>query len=59
MCSSDLSLFNPAAALKRGYAIVKKGSQYIISTKQVSSGDKLSIQLSDGKIKAVVQGELK
>ena len=54
-----VSLFNPAAALKRGYAIVKKGSQYIISTKQVSSGDKLSIQLSDGKIKAVVQGELK
>lgn len=49
------SLFDPRAALKRGYAIVKKGSLHIQQTAQVKARDKLSIELSDGKINAVVE----
>jgi exodeoxyribonuclease VII large subunit len=51
-----LTVFDPAAALKRGYAIVKKGGAYIKSVGQVSAGDRLAIQLSDGKISAKVAG---
>ncbi len=49
-----LGIFDPAAALRRGYAIVKKGGAHISSVKQVSRGDHLAIQLSDGKINANV-----
>lgn len=51
-----LSVFDPAAALRRGYAIVKKGRAYIKSVEQVTAGDRLAIQLSDGKISAKVAG---
>lgn len=49
-----LGVFDPAAALRRGYAIVKKGGAHISSVKQVSRGDRLAIRLSDGKINADV-----
>lgn len=49
-----LALFNPEAALKRGYAIVRKGSRLITKTGMVASGDRLDISLSDGKIGATV-----
>lgn len=45
-----VSLFDPKAALKRGYAIVKKGSRHVTSIRQVTSRDKLSLELADGKI---------
>jgi len=48
-------LFDPRAALRRGYALVSKGQKYIKSVKQVSGGDKLKIQLSDGTIGAIVR----
>lgn len=47
-------LFNPASALRRGYAIVKKGNQYLSSATQVVEGDRLSIELRDGKIYVLV-----
>lgn len=49
-----ISVFDPAAALRRGYAIVKKGEAHITSVRQVGRGDGLSIQVSDGKINAIV-----
>jgi exodeoxyribonuclease VII large subunit len=47
------SVFDPQAALKRGYAIAKKGAQIITSTKQLKSGDELNLQFRDGIIKAI------
>lgn len=44
------SLFNPEAALKRGYAIVRKQGRIITSTKNVRTGEHLSVALSDGKL---------
>lgn len=52
-----IGVFDPAAALRRGYAIVKKGRVHISSVKQVSRGDSLAIQLSDGKISATVSSK--
>ncbi len=49
-----LAVFDPAAALKRGYAIVKKGKAHISSVKQVGRGDSLAVHLADGKISASV-----
>lgn len=49
-----IGVFDPAAALRRGYAIVKKGRAHITNVGQVSAGDCLAIQLSDGKINANV-----
>lgn len=51
-----IAVFDPRAALKRGYAIVKKGQAHITSVGQVNGGDSLAIQLSDGKISAKVAG---
>lgn len=48
-------LFDPRAALRRGYAIVRRGVNHIASTKSVASGDRLSIELRDGKISATVE----
>jgi exodeoxyribonuclease VII large subunit len=45
-------VFNPQAALKRGYAIIKKGTTHITSRKQLRSGDKIQLQLVDGAINA-------
>jgi exodeoxyribonuclease VII large subunit len=45
--------FNPAATLKRGYAIVRHNNLIVRSPRQVSGGEKLMIQLSDGNLGAV------
>ncbi len=50
-----IGVFDPAAALRRGYAIVKKGGAHISSVKQVSTGDRLAVTLADGKIKATAE----
>lgn len=49
-----MSVFNPRSALKRGYAIVSRGSKHISSISGLKTGDKLSIQLSDGTIGAKI-----
>lgn len=50
-----ISVFDPRAALKRGYAIVSRAGQNITSIKKIKSGDRLDIQLADGTIGAKVQ----
>lgn len=50
-----VGIFDPLSALKRGYAIIKKGRAHISSVKQVSRGDNLGIDLSDGKINATAK----
>jgi exodeoxyribonuclease VII large subunit len=50
-----ITVFDPAAALKRGYAIVQKGKRNITSVKQVKTGDKLLLHLADGKIKSIAE----
>jgi len=45
-------LFDPLAALRRGYAIITKGQSYISSVKQISAGDQLNLRLADGTLKA-------
>jgi len=44
------TLFDPHAALKRGYAIASKAETHVSSIKQVKLNDSLAVQLSDGKI---------
>lgn len=50
-----ISLFDPLAILKRGYAAVSKEGEYISSVEQVNAGDKLKLRFHDGTIGAVVQ----
>ncbi len=53
--SAQLETLNPQATLSRGYAIVRKGQTVITQTGQVSQGDDLLIQVSDGEFGATVQ----
>ena len=46
-----LNASNPTRLLARGYAYATKDGQNVKSVKQVASGDKLSVTLSDGKVK--------
>lgn len=52
-----ISIFNPYAALKRGYAIIVKNSSYVKSVKQVANGDRLGLKVSDGTINVVVSNK--
>jgi exodeoxyribonuclease VII large subunit len=52
-----VNVFDPRAALKRGYAIVSRQGRHISSINKVSLGDKLSVQLSDGTIGAKVESK--
>jgi exodeoxyribonuclease VII large subunit len=55
--SSRLSALNPEATLARGYAIIRhEGDTRVVSrVGQVSPGDRLSVRVSDGEFKSVVQ----
>lgn len=46
-----ITLFNPRAALARGYAIVSLGAAYVSKVAQVKPGDSLNVELADGKLK--------
>jgi exodeoxyribonuclease VII large subunit len=52
-----LSALNPAATLRRGYAVVRRADdgRVVASVGQVSSGDRLSVQVSDGQFDSTVQ----
>jgi len=52
--AAQLATLNPEATLDRGYAIVRKGQTVVTGTKQVSQGDDLLIQVSDGEFGAQV-----
>ncbi len=51
-----ISVFDPRAVLKRGYALISKTGRHISSVRSLSRGDKLDIELSDGTIGAKVEG---
>ncbi len=50
-----LEALNPRAVLKRGYAIIRRGTNNIARVGQLHEGDILAIELQDGSIKAKVQ----
>ena len=49
-----ISALNPLAVLLRGYAVVYKNDKVITSVSDTEKGDEITIKLSDGEIKAVV-----
>ena len=49
-----LIAYDPAAALKRGYAILRDGQQAITSVKKLKSGQKIAIDMSDGQAQATI-----
>lgn len=50
-----ISALNPLSVLMRGYSIVYKDDNVIFSEKEVNTGDKIRIKLSDGELNAVVE----
>jgi exodeoxyribonuclease VII large subunit len=54
-----VALFDPQAALRRGYAIVSRGSRHVSKIGQVKTGDQLGIRLADGTINATATKILK
>ncbi len=54
-----LSSLNPQATLARGYAIVRRedNGRVVSRVAQVSPGDRLSVQVSDGMFGAIVRGK--
>ena len=51
---SKLETLSPLLTLKRGYAITKKDNKVISSVKNISKGDRLDIELTDGIINTEV-----
>lgn len=54
-----LNILNPASYLMRGYSYVKmdKDGELVVSLKQISIGDKISVFLRDGNISAIVKSK--
>lgn len=50
-----IKLFDPEAALARGYALVSQQGKYLKSVAGVKAGDKLNLKLVDGTIKTAVE----
>ncbi len=50
-----IRLFDPAVALRRGYAMVSLKGRYVKSVRQIKIADRLSVILADGKIETVVE----
>lgn len=55
--SSKLEGLNPVSVLARGYSIAEKDGQVVSSKSQLKINDEFSLELSDGKIKAIVTGD--
>ena len=45
---------SPENVLKRGYAMIKKNEQLVVSAKQIEAGDKVQIIMHDGEINSTV-----
>lgn len=54
-----LELLSPENVLKKGYAVVLKEKQIVRSIKDVTSGDRISVNLKDGTLEAVVESTRK
>lgn len=50
---------DPKEVLRRGYALVRAGSKIIRRAADVAPGERLAVQLGEGSITAVVEGNLK
>jgi len=53
--SAQLETLNPQATLSRGYAIVQKGNVVVMQADQVSPGDDITVQVSNGEFGAKVK----
>ena len=49
-----LEALNPQAALRRGYAVIRSGTQVIKSAKLLKTADRISLQLHDGSAEATI-----
>lgn len=47
---------NPLSIMRRGYAYVKSGTKFVKSSGDVTEGDTIQVNLSEGSIMATVQG---
>lgn len=50
-----LGVFDPSAALRRGYAVVRSRGRHVFKAGSLKPGDELNIQLADGTIGAEVK----
>ncbi|MBI3510586.1 MAG: exodeoxyribonuclease VII large subunit [Bacteroidetes bacterium] len=50
-----MKLLSPENVLKRGYAMVLKNDQPVVSSKNISAGEKLEIRMKDGTLKTIVE----
>ena len=55
--SAKLESLNPLSVLSRGYSIAEKDGVVITSSSQLNKGDNFTLEFSDGKIKATVNGD--
>lgn len=51
-----LAVLDPQAALRRGYAVIRKAGAVVRSTQQLQVADDISVQLVDGIINAKITG---
>lgn len=52
-----LTAYDPTAALRRGYALVRRGDTVVRSVQSVSVGDAVALQLHDGIATATITGK--
>lgn len=52
--SSELKQLDPEAVLSRGYSMVRKDNEIITTVQKLSSGEEITVRLSDGEVKAVI-----
>ena len=50
-----LDILSPLSALKRGYAIIRHGSQLLITGKGLKTGNEISIEFEDSKVISTVK----
>ena len=55
--SAKLESLNPLSVLSRGYSIAEKDGVVITSSSQLNRGDNFTLEVSDGKINATVNGD--
>ena len=51
---SKLDALSPLKTLTRGYSLIEKDGKLVKSTKELETGDKIQIRLTDGKKEAQI-----
>lgn len=49
-----LEAYNPSAAIKRGYALVRKGQKAVRSGHELSAGERIDVQMRDVRLQAEI-----